>query len=110
MKKAIRRLRLRKGDAVVVDCLETADAAFDWAIMRICTNLCSGWFREFATDYYPAIMYLRNKNYVEKFLEAYESGKIQLIGEAHDKVQETPEVESQRVDERSLTSGIPGDQ
>lgn len=24
--------------------------ALDWSLMRICTNLCSGWFRKFATD------------------------------------------------------------
>jgi hypothetical protein len=91
----------------------TADQAFDWAIMRICTNLCSGWFREFATDYYPAITYLRDKNYVEKFLQAYEDGKIQLIGEAHAKSQveeASKEVESEHLDELTFTSGVPGDQ
>jgi hypothetical protein len=29
-----------------------AQEAFDWSLMRICTNLCSGWFRLFATDYF----------------------------------------------------------
>ena len=54
----------------------TSDEAFDWALMRICTNLCSGWFREFATNNYFIIKKLYNKNYVEKFLLAYENGNI----------------------------------
>ena len=60
-----------------------ADQAFDWALMRICTTLCSGWFREFATMNYGQIMAFKNEKYVEKFLEAFEARKIQLIGEAH---------------------------
>jgi hypothetical protein len=54
----------------------TSDEAFDWALMRICTTLCSGWFREFATNNYFIIKMLYNKNYVEKFLESYEKGNI----------------------------------
>ena len=54
----------------------TSEEAFDWALMRICTNLCSGWFREFATNNYFIIKKLYNKNYVEKFLLAYENGNI----------------------------------
>jgi hypothetical protein len=54
----------------------TSDEAFDWALMRICTNLTSGWFREFATNNFFIIKMLYNKNYVEKFLTAYENGDI----------------------------------
>ena len=54
----------------------TSDEAFDWALMRICTTLCSGWFREFATNNYFIIKKLYNKNYVEKFLTEYENGNI----------------------------------
>lgn len=53
-----------------------SDEAFDWALMRICTTLCSGWFREFATNNYFIIKKLYNKNYVEKFLTEYENGNI----------------------------------
>jgi hypothetical protein len=58
----------------------TNDEAFDWALMRICTTLCSGWFREFATNNYFIIKMLYNKNYVEQFLEKFENGKIKRIG------------------------------
>jgi len=50
--------------------------AFDWAIMRICTTLCSGWFRQFATDNYTEIVKFYNPNYVQKFLRAESDGKI----------------------------------
>lgn len=54
----------------------TSQEAFDWALMRICTTLCSGWFREFATVNYFTIKDKMNINYVEKFLESYEKGYI----------------------------------
>jgi hypothetical protein len=54
----------------------TSDEAFDWALMRICTTLCSGWFREFATKNYFIIKKLYNNEYVEKFLTEYENGNI----------------------------------
>jgi hypothetical protein len=50
--------------------------AFDWALMRICTNLCSGWFRQFATDNYTEIIKYYNPDYVKKFLKAESDGKI----------------------------------
>jgi hypothetical protein len=54
----------------------TSEEALDWALMRICTTLCSGWFRNFATNNYYDIKKLSNKNYVEKFLTEYENGNI----------------------------------
>lgn len=54
----------------------TSDDAFDWALVRICTNLTSGWFRDFATNNYFTIKKLYNNQYVEKFLTAYENGDI----------------------------------
>jgi hypothetical protein len=54
----------------------SSDESFDWALSRICTNLTSGWFREFATNNYFTIKMLYNNKYVEKFLTAYENGDI----------------------------------
>jgi hypothetical protein len=54
----------------------TSDEAFDWALMRICTTLCSGWFREFATKNYFIVKKLYNNEYVEKFLTEYKNGNI----------------------------------
>jgi len=57
----------------------TSDEAFDWALMRICTTLCSGWFREFATKNYFIIKLLYNPNYVENFLLSLQEEKIKRI-------------------------------
>lgn len=54
----------------------TALDAYKWAIMRICTNLTSGWFREFAIENYPEFIKRYDNNYVLKFLTAYENKQI----------------------------------
>jgi hypothetical protein len=54
----------------------TSKKAFDWALMRICTTLCSGWFRQFATDNYVKIIEYYNPNYVQNFLKAESKGCI----------------------------------
>jgi hypothetical protein len=54
----------------------SSDVALNWALMRICTTLCSGWFRKFATDNYFRIIEYINPNYVEKFLEKVENKEI----------------------------------
>jgi hypothetical protein len=54
----------------------SSKSAFDWALMRICTNLCSGWFRQFSTDNYVQIIKFYNKDYVKIFLNAEKNGLI----------------------------------
>lgn len=56
-----------------------ADAAFDWALMRISTNLCSGWFRRFATDYNVEIRAAYNPLYGDIFFDAVDKEKIKQI-------------------------------
>jgi len=46
-----------------------AKDAFDWALMRVCTTLCDGFFREFATRAYKQIQGRYNAGYVESFLK-----------------------------------------
>jgi hypothetical protein len=53
--------------------------ALEWSLMRICTTLCSGWFRQFAADNYSRICEYINHQYVQKFLEAEQIGKIKKI-------------------------------
>ena len=53
--------------------------ALEWSLMRICTTLCSGWFRQFAADNYSRICEYVNHQYVQKFLEAEQMGKIKKI-------------------------------
>jgi len=56
----------------------TASAALKWSMYRVCTNLCSGWFREFATSNYNKIMEYSNPQYVELFLKKYDDGIIKM--------------------------------
>jgi hypothetical protein len=44
-----------------------AKFAFDWALERICTNLTSGWFREFAIENWPEIR-SHDYDFLSKFL------------------------------------------
>lgn len=53
--------------------------AYKWAVMRICTTLCSGWFRDYAVENYDRIMFWYDRDYVEKFLRAVEEGRIVRI-------------------------------
>ena len=57
----------------------TSIESIEWALMRICTTLCSGWFRQFATDNYVKIHEMYNRNYVEDFLTKYRDGLIKKI-------------------------------
>jgi hypothetical protein len=54
-----------KGDRVGLN----AHEAFKHSLMRICTNLCSGWFREHAVNNYFTILNSYNPNYVQVFTE-----------------------------------------
>lgn len=41
--------------------------AFKWALMRICTTLCSGWYRQFSIDNYFTILNAYGPGYINKF-------------------------------------------
>jgi hypothetical protein len=57
----------------------TSDEALEWSMMRICTTLCSGWFRQFGTDNYFRIYEYVNKDYFVNFLQKYKNGEIKKI-------------------------------
>lgn len=59
--------------------IATPSDAYKWAVMRICTTLCSGWFREYAVENYDNLMLRYDRTYVDKFLDAAESGRIKRI-------------------------------
>jgi hypothetical protein len=45
----------------------TPKEAFDWALFRVCTTLCDGFFREFAVRAYDEIQKQYDPDYVTKF-------------------------------------------
>lgn len=57
----------------------TAESAFGWAMMRICTTLTSGWFRDFATENLPLIRAMSDMCYPATFFAAVDAGKVQRI-------------------------------
>jgi hypothetical protein len=61
--------------------LADSKSALQWSLMRICTTLTGGWFREFAVENFPLIWQSRDDNYVAKFLTAVDEGRIKRIGE-----------------------------
>lgn len=58
------------------------------AVMRICTNLCSGWFRAFAIEHYQEVINRYNPNFVENFKQKVRNGEIVPIKER--RVEEVP--------------------
>lgn len=46
------------------------------ALKRICTSLTSGWFRDFAIENYDKAVEWYNPNFVKKFKDAVDSGRV----------------------------------
>lgn len=52
-----------------IDDSYTPKEAFDWALFRVCTTLCDGFFREFAVRAYDEIQKQYNPDYVDLFFK-----------------------------------------
>lgn len=52
-----------------------AETAYAYALMRISTDLTSGWFRDFALENYHVLRH-HDVDFVSKFLAAFESGAL----------------------------------
>lgn len=52
--------------------------SFDTALMKVCTSITSGWFREFAWEHYYQVKSLRDEDYVAKFFERADKGLVKL--------------------------------
>jgi len=59
--------------------------AFDMALMKLCTSISSGWFREFCWENYDSIQLMYNVEYVDRFYDALTNGRIAPFqGQAYD--------------------------
>lgn len=58
--------------------LWTPERSFDFALMKVCTSITSGWFREFCYENYDAIRERYDPNYVTEFWQAVKDGKVKL--------------------------------
>lgn len=50
--------------------------SFDMALMKVCTSITSGWFREYAWEHYDQVQALYEDCYVERFWLAVTSGVV----------------------------------
>lgn len=52
---------------------KTPKEAFDMALMKVCTSITSGWFREYAWENYDNVQALYSDDYVAKFQQGLET-------------------------------------
>lgn len=84
--------------------LADAATALEWALMRICTTLCSGWFRNHAVEDFPFIQSVADPGYAMKFLQAVQDGKVRKI--ALQKQEEGAGVSALVSSEKNKSSGL----
>lgn len=60
---------------------KTPKEAFDVALMKVCTSITSGWFREFAWEHYDDVQALYSDSYVEQFEAGLKAGTVKQIKE-----------------------------
>lgn len=60
---------------------KTPKEAFDMALMKLCTSISSGFFRQFAWEHYDAVQALYSDTYVDKFNAGVADGTVKLNGE-----------------------------
>jgi hypothetical protein len=61
-----------------------ARESFEKALMKVCTSITSGWFREWAWEHHDEVLAKYNGNYVDKFDVALRIGKVRPF--THDRV------------------------
>lgn len=61
--------------------VKTPKEAFEFALMKVCTSITSGWFREFAWENYHEVLKLAGEfDFWETFQKALRDGKVPLHG------------------------------
>lgn len=53
--------------------------SFEHALMKVCTSITSGWFREFCWENFDKALALYDEKYVDKFWNAVEKGIVQKV-------------------------------
>ena len=63
--------------------LLTPKQSFEIALMKVCTSITSGWFREYAYENYNKVVELYDDSYVITFWKAVELGIVKKLEEGH---------------------------
>lgn len=50
--------------------------SFEFALMKVCTSITSGWWREYAYDHYDQVLSLYDDKYVERFWKGVNDGIV----------------------------------
>jgi hypothetical protein len=50
--------------------------SFEIALMKVCTSITSGWFREYAWEHYDQVMAIYDPEYADKFWALADAGKV----------------------------------
>jgi hypothetical protein len=53
-----------------------AKKSFDMALMKVCTSITSGWFREYAWEHYDQVQTMYDEGYVTRFWMAVNAGIV----------------------------------
>lgn len=56
--------------------IKTPREAFEVALVKVCSSITSGWFREFAWENYSTLVSMYNKNYYKKFQQGLSNGTV----------------------------------
>lgn len=57
----------------------TPRKSFETALMKVCSSITSGWFREYAYDHYFEVLELYDDNYTKKFWKAVDDGIVKKL-------------------------------
>lgn len=57
----------------------TDKQAFDYALMKVCTSITSGWFREYAWEHYHEVQGLYDPAYTGRFWNAVKNGAVKKL-------------------------------
>ena len=64
----------------------TPRQAFEKALMKVCTSITSGWFREWAWEHYDLVLSQYNDWYVQNFEDAVERGEVPFANQEKEKM------------------------
>lgn len=57
----------------------TPRKSFEVALMKVCTSITSGWWREYAWEHYDAVLTMYKDDYVDRFRQALVNGVVKNI-------------------------------
>jgi hypothetical protein len=60
----------------------TPRASFNIALMKVCSSITSGWFREYAWEHFHQAQALYDDSYAERFFKAADTGEVKLFNRA----------------------------